>query len=600
MQLYAVALSGDGGPDPRLAEALAGAAAAFPQLDASTLEVARSRSGAVQVGWISHAQAVAGPRRYAARRGDELALVDGFPVERSGRFAAHDAGALLDHWHEAPGEVEGVFSAVRVDLAADAVEVLLDVLGIAPVFGFRSGTTQFVANSVELLRALGASGEPDPLGVGSLLALGWPAGGRTLVRDVRFLEPGALHRLSPRGRTTTPYLTPASVLGTAASSSAEMVERLRSTTKAAADSGVALTSALSSGRDTRVLLALLHAAAAEHRTRFYTSGMAGDLDLTVSGEIADRWGLERVTHLQEPPPGAREWREQTSAFIARGDGMASIDSISDHLAHEDLPHAELPLELWGAGGEIGRKVKWVGSSLGGLTPLVKRLDGTQRRLLHRSADDGGGLLTPAATSAALGYVDEFLAARRAEGWPAEHAVDLFYAFARVRHWAARGVRRAAAHADLFSPFISRAYIEHCLRLPVGARYVEQPPRRLIDALWPEVDADRYEFAWRPQLPRAAFGLVLAEAARRVALRARDRPVSADAVVPLGLLWFEAGLPVHRELAAGVPDSPIWAYVDRDRYARLLAATPAERAPHASALNRVLTVLWYLHGPAAGR
>ena len=592
MQLYAVALTEGQAPAPDLAGALRAAAVHYPGLDAAAVRVERSPGGRVHLAWLGPDEAFAAPRRYAARSDDVVALFDGFPVERSGRYAAHDAAELLRNWDAAPGELDGVFSALRVDLGAETVEVLLDVLGIAPAFVRRAGGSVQIANSVEALRALGASDDVDPVGVSSLLSLGWPAAGRTLLREVRFLEPGGRHRLTPSGARFEPYLDPATVRR-AAVSSEEMVDRLREATRAAVDSGVVVTSALSSGRDTRVLLALLHAVGAEHDAVFYTSGLPEDLDSQVAKELCARWGLAHRYHLQEPPRDDDEWRAQTDAFIARGDGMASIESISDHMAHAEGVE-RLPLELWGAGGEIGRKVKWVGSSLAGLTPLARKLDATQRRLLHRSAIDGGGLLTPRAVGESTAFLDDFLAARRAEGWPAEHAIDLLYAFGRVRHWAARGVRRAAASADLFSPFISRAYIEHCLNLPVGARYVEQPPRRLIDALWPEVDATRYEFAWRPQRPRLAFGLVLSEGARRVVLRSRGEAVSADGP-PFGQAWFEAGIEQHRELADAFPDSPVWAFVDRDCYRTLVNGSPEARAPVQHVLNRVLTVLWYLHG-----
>lgn len=549
-----------------------------------------SGSGRLVVGQVSHAPAVAAPRVYTARRGDELVLFDGFPLEREGRFPAHDATVLLERWDEAPHRLEGIFSAVRADLGNDHVECVLDLLGMAPVFVHRAPDRTVVANSVAVIRSLCHLSAPDPLGVSSLVALGWPADGRTLLRGVEFLEPGGVHRFSPTDTRFAPMFAPVTVLRTQPPPAATLPERVLSPVRTAVTTGAALTSALSSGRDTRALLALLGALGAQGRAVFFTSGVPGALDVTIAQRLAERFGLHHRTMLQALPESPAALMRRTAEFVARGDGLASLEGISDHLDHDVAPD-RLALELWGVGGEIGRKVKWVASSVGGLTPGLRRSFEVQRRLLGRGARAGSPLLRIEGRAEVARFLDAFVAARRAEGWAAEDIIDAYYAFARVRHWAARGVRRAAASADLFSPFVTRAFIEHCLSVTPGTRYVELPHRRIITTLWPAVDAERYEFAWRPPYPRLAFGLLVAEYARRLVRRRVGRPIEGVHPKPFSARWFEAGLEAHRPLAD--LDSPVWEFVDRDRYRELLAGPSEAREPYLPALSRILTALvWF--------
>jgi hypothetical protein len=597
MQLFAIALLDADAQAPDLREALQHAARTFPQLDPTTLAVERSRSGRVHCARISHGAAVAAPRRYAASRDGALVLFDGLPLERHGAFPAHDAAVLADHWAQLPEVLEGAFSAVRVDLTSDRVECLVDSLGLAPVFLHRGADRTVVANSVEALRHACGLQDGDELGLASLIALGWPAGDRTPLRGVEVLR-GGLHRFTPAGVASAPRPAAATIADGARHRPPLPVQQLLATTRAALDVGAPMASALTAGRDTRVLLALTRAAGADGQVGFYTSGPPEALDVRVARRMAERFGLRHTLLQPAVPSDADAWERQTTEFVRRTDGLSPIDAISDHLDHDGQPE-RLGLELWGIAGEIGRTVKWIWPSLSAVAPGARRSPEIQRRVIHRALHDPAGLLRPEAVEAVRTWIDGFVAARTAEGWASEDLFGTFYAFARVRHWSARGIRRAAATTDLYPPFAAQAYAEHCLGLSPGARFVEQPHRQLIDAYAPEVDVDPYEFAWRPQRPDRALELVLAEGGRRLRARAgaRVRKRGSSAAVPsLGPRWFEAGLERHRDVALSSPRSPIWDVVDRPRYEHLLAASPEARAPYAVSLGRTLAVLWYLSGP----
>src|SRR6059058_4429944 len=113
MQLYLISYGFDNGR-PSVAEALRESAAYFPGLAGEAVEDGASADGTMQYATIGHPAAVAAPRRYVARRGDEVVILDGLPIDRLGQFPASDSEQLLDRWSDLPSRLEGLFSAVRI------------------------------------------------------------------------------------------------------------------------------------------------------------------------------------------------------------------------------------------------------------------------------------------------------------------------------------------------------------------------------------------------------------------------------------------------------------------------------------------------------
>lgn len=592
MQLFAVCLVRQGREAPYAGAALLAAAGATPQLDDATLTVGRSLSGRLSHARLSHDHAQAAPRRYAVERGSELVLFDGFPLEQDGAFAAHDAAVLLEHWDDLPHRLDGIFSALRIDLAADTVECVLDPLGLARVFVHRGADVLMVSNSVEAIRAHTGLAAVDELGVSSLLSLGYVVRERTLLAGVEPLSGGARHRFSATASSTERSFTPASVLATKPPREALAV-RVVAAAKAAAHSGAALRSGLTSGRDTRVLLALLRATGVAEEVDFYTSGSDADLDVRVARQLARRFALSHRLLAPAAPAGAA-WAEQTTRFVVRTDGVANLELVSDWVDHEE-PVERVALEFWGGGGEVGRTNKHVLGPLVTMTPLLRRSHVTGERVLTRGLGDATGALRADTLDEARRHLVAFVERRRDEGWPAESLLEAYYAFEFLPARPGMGVRRAAASADLFSPFTTRAFVEHCLAVSAAERYLEHPHYTLIRQLAPEVDAVPYQFPWKPQRPALALVLAVDDARRRVGRRLRGTSPTAESTgPPFYIAWYEAGLEQHRDLVLSTATSPLWEFVDRPRYEALLRATPAEREPHVKALCRVLSAFWYLH------
>ena len=572
MQLFAVACRWPGLDEERVVAALREAAAAFPELDERTLECGASADGTLAFAAVAHPPERTGPRRFFSREGDRVAMYDGLPLP------VHDAGELLARWDDI--QLEGVFSALRVDLAAGTVEEKLDVFGMAKVFRSRRGDGFVISNSVEAVRLLTDASELDPVGVSSMLGMGWAAGGRTLLRDIEVLE----------GPVTPASVTPSRVAKTktARDVADALTELARGT-----DAIDPLTCGLTAGRDTRVLLALALAAGLD--VDYYTSGHDDDVDVVIARDLAETFGLR---HRLITPSVPDDWAAATSAFSAQTDGLASFWIVADWVEHQGLTDP-VGLKLWGPGGEIGRAGN-IGLSIpfGATTPGLRSSVEVQRRILHRKVVDFGGLFTAESTATARGHLDNFIADRLAEGWRPREVSEAYYGFERVRYWASAGVRRASVATDLWSPFVSRDFIEYCWSLTPQERTVEAPHWRILTELDPRLRDHRFEYPWRPQQPRRASLMVGRDVARVAARRltGRGRGDAPAAAPPFGLEWVEAGLGDLREVVAGVGDGDdVWRFVDRGRLQALLDGPPTARAGAAEGLCRALTVLWWLRG-----
>ena len=571
MQLFAVACRWPGLGEERVVKALRAAAAAFPELDERTLERGTSADGRIAFAAVAHPPERAALRRYFARRGDTVVVYDGLPLP------LYDATELLDRWGQV--ELEGVFSALRIDLAAAHAEPLLDVFGMAKLFRARRSDGFVLSNSVEAVRLLTEATEIDPVGVSSMLGFGWTAGGRTLLREIELVE-GPVTPRSVVPRDTVSALT-----------AHDVAESLTGLARAAA--GIRpLTCGLTAGRDTRVVLAL--ALAAELDVDYYTSGHATDPDVVIARELAGAFGLR---HRMVTPRVPEDWGGATTAFSAQTDGLASFAIAADWVEHQGMS-GPVGLNLWGPGGEIGRAGN-IGLTIpfGSTTPGLRSSVEVQRRILHRKVADFGGLVTHEGVATVRAYLDSFIAARLDEGWRPRELSEAYYGFERVRYWASAGVRRVSVATDLWSPFVSREFIEYCLSLTPQERSVEAPHWRILGALDPRLRDHRFEYPWRPQRPRLASAMVGRDVARN-AVRSTLRRARGGGPPPprhFDSEWVEAGLPHLRALASSVPDSEVWRFIDRTRLEALLAGPPGPRLAAAEGICRALTVLWWLHG-----
>ena len=607
MQLFVVACRTDGAEhEGRVVEAIRSVGSAFPRLADGPLVSGQSRTGRLAFAALAHPAMVAMPRRYVSRRDDVVALFDGFPVEPDARFKATDAEVLLEHWDELGHSLEGVFAAVRIDLAADRVDCLLDILGMLKVFLWRSGDAWVLSNSVAAIRQLSGASAPDPLGVSALISLGWPVG-RTLVDEVEQLRGGQLYRLGPGQLEASATFTAEQVApannARRIGSPALLAERMRQTLASAVTGVEDVSCAVTAGRDSRVLLALSKSLGVP--MEYYTSGVPGVPDVEVARAITASVGVAHRTVVPALATRLDEWVETSLRFVEQTDGLATMYGISDHLDHVGGVR-RVGLKIWGPGGEIAR-----GGRIGMIVPFaafapgINRSWAAQRRALWTKTSSIGGVVRPAALEATRAYLSAFVNARRAEGWRSGEVLDAYYGFERVRNWASTGVRRTAEVTDVFAPFVSRDFFEYAFSQDPGERYTEAAHYGLLSELAPDLRDLPYETPWKPQRPGLApvlaclgLGEAVLAGARRVLQRASRGRVGTKrpqgARYDFGRDWFEAGLDAHRELCASVPSSPLWEYIDRGRLMSQLSE-PSGQRKDVESLAAVMTALWYFHG-----
>jgi hypothetical protein len=603
MQLFAVSC----GSDDSLVGAVQDAAGHFPALADGELEHGVSADGGLEFAAIGHAASASGPRRYNASSGDRVVLYDGLPIDRGGGFAAWDAAELLARWRDLPDALDGVFCAVHIDLATGRVECLTDVLGMARVY-FTGGSHRWIlSNSLAAIRAAARLDEPDALGVSSLLTLGWPACGTTPLAGVRVLPGGHVHELGAHGLRSRPTFTAATAAPRQQRghprTAADVARSLATTTASAGRDVTPLVCAVTAGRDTRVLMALARAGGWSG-ARYYTSGVESDVDVRFARMLTSDLDLPYESGAPPFPQTGDEWRAATARFVAQTDGMATLQGIEDWVDHQ-RPVQHVGLKLWGAGGEIGRPHDPHGVAVGLVTNTwgLRWFAGPQRWALRRKPCRWD-LFRPEALDATRAALDEFASERIDEGWRAREVPEAYYAFERVAHWASSGVRRAASSTDVYSPFLSRDYIQWCFSLSPGERVVEAPHWRLLSELAPDLRDMPFEDPWRPQRPRAAQAMVLLDVARHGRARAQrlvGRSRTPDATRGrYGERWLQYGRTMHRELCLSHDSSRLWEFIDRAALERALSDDRSRDPRHWIGTCNALTAFWWFHGCEAAQ
>jgi asparagine synthase (glutamine-hydrolysing) len=577
-------------------------------LDPSTAWSLRSQSARLVAAGVHHAWGRCGPRKYTSLTASGATWFDGLPVHADEHIDARDAAALAANWSALEQTLEGQFSAVHLDLAAESAELQTDALGMNEVFYARRGSGLLVSNSATLVASVLELSAPDPLGVSSFLALGWATGESTLVRGVQVLSGGSRYtiaggRLQRRQTFGTATIPSGTLHGPA--SAGELADELTRLAAGAAlgieDVGCALTA----GRDTRVLAALLQNTDAD--VLYFTGGAPETPDVVIAKELAELLGVRHEVVTHDPASRTRDWTHAAALFVLQTDGLSSLLQLPDYV-DKDVPRA-LGVKLTGVGGEIGRAGTGPLTAIATNAPLVRRSVGVQRKLLGMKVRNEAGLLTADGVLEIERFLGGFQQERLDEGWRPEQIQEAFYTFERVGRWGATGVRRVAVTDDVFAPFCSRPFVNYCFSLSSAERYIEAAHYRLLGELSPSLRDHRFEVPFRPQhawlVPAFATRELLGLGWERLGPRVRiGRPgtraePAVRATYPFQHAWFESRLGLIRELFA-VPDSELWSFVSRTRVQELLEGDEAERARHQEDLLRATTVFWHFHDHGSRR
>jgi asparagine synthase (glutamine-hydrolysing) len=426
---------------------------------------------------------------------------------------------------------------------------------------------------------------------------------------VRLLCGGARHTIDRDGSTRTQRSFAPETIPRHAdtpTSAGALAERLTELTRNAVHPIERVGCAITAGRDSRVLMALLQAAGED--ALYFTGGSPRDPDVVIAGEITERLGLRHEVVSRDPLSATFDWTDAAARFMRQNDGLSSLLQLPDYI---ELRSTDEPLgvKLGGVGGEIGRAGTGELTAIATNVPLLSRSVAVQRKLLAMKCRNEGGLMTPDATEEVARYLDEFRCARMEEGWRPAELQEAFYTFERVGRWGATGTRRVSGTDDGFSPLCLRPFIEYCFSLKSSERYTEAVPYRLLAALSPTLLAHRFEEPLPRQQPWLAPILATRELAGAIYSRAASRrparrsPQASEAIQTAATpryafqhAWFEDRLPLLRDLFS-TPSSDLWSYISRPKLEALLDGSEAERARYQEQLLRATTVFWHFQGSA---
>lgn len=564
----------------------------YPLLDAGTLWSIGQGAQAFAASVHTAAEASA-PRVHVARQGERAVFFDGCPIERAGRFKAHDARALSESWRLLPGALDGQFFAAKVCSDPVEVEIVNDPLGIYHAYYVQWNASWLIGNSVHLLDTLGGGHGLDPLGISLLVCRGWVSGDRTLKDGIRVI-PGGQHWSWSHGgaqpHRSTYFKMASLAMPRQRKLSPARVKTLgdgmvRNLQQLSANFGP-IRCPITAGRDTRVLLGATLRAGIE--TEYFTAGDAKSWDFQIGPQIATELGLShelRVFAHVDKDYGVDAWLEHwdrlNETLVRQSDGMVSLGSAGDALPAPRGFSESLRLYLFGMGGETAR------GHYNSPNYFTRRHSGDD--IKRHTAVRWREFSRPETLALAQGHINEFVDEALAQGFRAIDIPDLFYAYERCRRWAGINYMRLSLRQDVYAPLCDTGFLEAAFSMPALNRYSQDLHYELIKYFAPQLHSFPYQTPWLSRSSarnRAMFWME--RIMRKQRKRVRQIRFSRPDVL-------EAKLASMRMLCFDQKASAVWDFVDRARFERVLSdrASPADRLRHLESIYSIATLCKYV-------
>lgn len=444
----------------------------------------------------------------------------------------------------------GVWSAIGAD--DTGILGLTCASGAESVFHAESSDVLVVGNRALLVHLVADPSGPhvDPLGLASIVSTGYAVTDRTAFEAVRAVPPATTVRAVPSGRAQLSALA-------YAEEPLQVAEALRASVRPLRAGGDRVQLGLTGGRDSRLLVALLHAAGVTVTTR--TSGLADDPDVVVATEVAAALG---VPHRVTPPMGAAMHADAVTIdvvgrlkeAVVLADGMLTA---YDRVGRIDDVYRPAMNPFGGSGGEILRgyyagAVKDPDDAAAVLAYMRGRLFGSAARL------------TRELRVAFEADCEPWLAAAGRDGVV---ALEDFYVRQRTGRWTAAARGSASIGSMAQRPYLDHEVVRAVRAVPLRSRVSENLIADLLDDLAPQLRdvrfaGRRWKFDQRPPSDPLA----------RAAWQARA-PVVGEHGDQASFNW-RLDLPAVRdELTQVVLDAPeaFWQIADRRRVEELLLA-----------------------------
>jgi asparagine synthetase B (glutamine-hydrolysing) len=551
------------------------------------------------LGSVATRPEVAAPRVYVSRRDGEIVLLDGLPLDPVAGAAVHDARTWHGDWAPFRDRLEGRFVAVRAAPDGSSLELLTDPGGISQVYVHEADGASVVSNSPGLIaRALGLTAL-DETGAATFLATDVLSGRHTLRAGVDVLRPAQswTWRKGDRrwARATYWHATAAATgpgVGISEDLVSEVVRDIAAVSRAAAAVNGSIFSAITAGKDSRMLATVLMTHAIP--TTFWTKGDATSLDAIVAQQVAERHGLPHVlanrptvaeAGVHAPTATiAERWPELSAAFVAQTDGIASLINVGN-IAGQPERVERIAVTLTGLCGELARYAN-EHPLLYGSTSVSRAI----AYLVGQIVDHRRGLVTRDGFHLARAFLRSALTEVADDGVPGAHLAKAWTAVDKYHRWASMNPIELAQTEDKVLPFMTRGFIAASLGLRPELRFQERLHRAVIARLVPDLEHEPpMALPWRGELPvRTSRERVrdwlrprLPYDVRTAGARWRDRRrrpvVYRSLTVPYDeSSWIEANLPGIREIVMSQPSSSLWRVINRAKMERLLdPATPAD-------------------------
>ena len=547
-----------------------------------------------------------GSRQYVSDTDQAVVIYDGLPVDGDDRFAAHHAGELARNWDDSVENLDGFFCGVRILKKELQLALQLDSFGVYPVFYWTNGSSWLISNSVAVLDRVTGDRELDPSGVSRFLAMGWVAGDRTLRKGVRTFPAGeqwtwSKDRSTPTNRPTVQRgemiresktkLTHSQVVALGNDMARPLVSLGRNFKNVLCP--------LTGGKDSRVLAALL--AHNDVSARYYTYGNKVGRDAEIAQQIASALGIDHETLVTESPGLLSGWDETVRKFVTHGDGMCPLQLIMGAVAAGDVATRPIPVRIWGAGGELARAMYFNPvHDVRGTT-----IQDVQDNIARRWIDSSNGMIRPEVCSQARSFIDDAVVKYADDGFPVDDLNDVFFLYDRGARRAGKNMRATMSLRDTYSPFFSRSFVEAVFSQSVRSRRTEVLHYRLIEEFAPEALAIPFDKgAWSRRSPSLNLYLELSAQVKRrlnseIATRISGTKQESQHILVKDTMfkrvtWLQQIQEKLREMCLDGRSSPVWDYVDRDRFDAVTStsASGSSLSENAKALFLTATLFYY--------
>jgi len=546
-------------------------------------------------------------RQYVFESDESVVAYDGLPVDADDRFSAHQASDLASYWDTSTEDLDGFFCALRIQKRELQLELQLDGFGVYPLFYWTDGTSWLISNSVTLLDRVTGERQLDTSGVSRFLTMGWVAGDRTLRQNVRAFPAGerwtwCKDRSEPVRRSTVNprELAHKSKRELTRSQIAKLSQDMASPLVSLGRNFEEVLCPLTGGRDSRVLASLL--AANDVTAQYYTYGNQIGRDAEIAKQIADVLRVDHETLVTESLSLLSDWDDTVKGYILRGDGMCPLQLIMGAVTAGGVATAHKPVRIWGAGGEVARAMY--------LNPIheIRRatVQDIQKNIALRWINDANGMIRPEACASARSFVNDTIMKYADEGFHVDDLNDVFFLYERGARRAGRNMRATMSLRDSYSPFFSRPFVEAVFSSSVRSRRTAALHYRLIEELTPAALAIPFDKgAWSRRSPTLNLYLELyAHLTGRIGSRLarlapalkkqKGRQMIVKDTMFQRVVWLKQIQEKFREMCLDGSSSPVWDYIDRDRFEAVTSPSAAESnlAENAKILFLTATLFYY--------